>query len=631
MPNYKRRGVPPSLLWLTVRHNSVRVVVSDGFGRVSFSPHAPPQRLAPMKLDSHLGSMKLGPAAFHHPAIIAKFRNPSSEMEDRIIPMLRSCACFAQLKRVHARIVVSALSQSCYLATRIISVYSAGGRLDYAALVFHHVEEPNAFLYNEMIRTYAKKSHFVEAIGLYKQMVRQDHVFADGFTYPFVIKACAGLPVLDLGRQVHARVSRSGLGSNSIIQNSLIEMYTKCDDLIGAHCLFDEMAERDVISWNMLITAHARLGQMRKARALFDTMPKRSVVSWTALISGYTSIGCYSDAIEVFHKMQLEGLEPDDVSIVSVLPACAHLGALELGKWIHAFCNKHKLLEKTFVCNALMEMYAKCGSIDQAHQLFEDMRERDVISWSTMIGGLATHGRAPDAIKLFVEMEEKDKRVRPNCITFLGLLSACSHAGLVDEGLWYFESMKKVYGIDPDIEHYGCMVDLLGRAGCIRRAVELIDGMPFPPDASIWGSLLCACRIHGDVEMAVKATERLLELEPEDTGNYVMLSNIYAAAGRWDGVAKMRKLVRSRKMKKTPGCSSIEVNNAVREFMAGDETNPHFVELCQMLDLLASELMSSPTPRATPTSMAEQTSSVDLRQEEEVFIAEHSTQKGGLR
>ncbi|RRT53142.1 hypothetical protein B296_00030474 [Ensete ventricosum] len=605
MPNYKRRGVPPSLLWHTVRHNSVRVVVSDGFGGVSFSPHAPPQRLAPMKLDSHLGSMKLGPAAFHHPAIIAKFRNPSSFRRPRNED---SHPCCQRNGRPHHP---DAKELRLFRGTE---------------------ESPRSHCgLCPLPKTYAKKSHFVEAIGLYKQMVRQDHVFADGFTYPFVIKACAGLPVLDLGRQVHARVSRSGLGSNSIIQNSLIEMYTKCDDLIGAHCLFDEMAERDVISWNMLITAHARLGQMRKARALFDTMPKRSVVSWTALISGYTSIGCYSDAIEVFHKMQLEGLEPDDVSIVSVLPACAHLGALELGKWIHAFCNKHKLLEKTFVCNALMEMYAKCGSIDQAHQLFEDMRERDVISWSTMIGGLATHGRAPDAIKLFVEMEEKDKRVRPNCITFLGLLSACSHAGLVDEGLWYFESMKKVYGIDPDIEHYGCMVDLLGRAGCIRRAVELIDGMPFPPDASIWGSLLCACRIHGDVEMAVKATERLLELEPEDTGNYVMLSNIYAAAGRWDGVAKMRKLVRSRKMKKTPGCSSIEVNNAVREFMAGDETNPHFVELCQMLDLLASELMSSPTPRATTTSMAEQTSSVDLRQEEEVFIAEHSTQKGGLR
>ncbi|CAL9163203.1 unnamed protein product, partial [Musa hybrid cultivar] len=539
------------------------------------------------------------------------------EMEDHIMPMLRSCPCFAELKRVHARIVVSALSQSCYLATQMISVCSAGGRLEYATLVFDHVEEPNAFLYNEMIRTYAKNSHFLEAIGLYKQMVRQDHVFADGFTYPFVIKACAGLPVLHLGRQVHARVSKSGLGSNSIIQNSLIEMYTKCDYLVDAHCLFDEMAERDVISWNMMITAHARSGQMRKARALFDTMPKRSVVSWTALISGYTSIGCYSDAIKVFHRMQSEGLEPDDISIVSVLPACAHLGALELGKWIHAFCNKRKLLEKTFICNALMEMYAKCGSIDQAHQLFEDMRDRDVISWSTMIGGLATHGRALDAIKLFVEMEEeKDKRVRPNCITFLGLLSACSHAGLVDEGLWYFEAMKKVYGLDPDIEHYGCMVGLLSRAGCIRRAVELVDGMPFPPDVSIWGSLLCACRIHGDVETAVKATERLLELEPEDTGNYVMLSNIYAAAGRWDGVAKMRKLVRSRKMKKTPGCSSIEVDNAVHEFIAGDETNPHFVDVCQMLDLLASELTRS------PRSTAERTSSVDLcQEEEEVFYS----------
>lgn len=544
------------------------------------------------------------------------------EMEDQIMLLLRNCTGFAQLKRVHARIVVCSLSQSFYLSTQIISICHANGRLDYAALVFNQVAEPNLFLYNELIKAYAKKSRFSEAIALYRQMLRQDGILADRFTYPFVIKACAGLPACDLGKQVHARASKSGFQSNSIIQNSLIEMYTKCDDLAGARCLFGEMAERDVISWNMLITAHARLGQMRQAKALFDKMPSRTVVSWTALISGFTSIGCYADAVEAFHDMQLEGMEPDDISIVSVLPACAHLGALELGKWIHAFCNKHKLLDKTFICNALMEMYARCGSVAQAHQLFVEMRERDVISWSTMISGLATHGRAIDAIKLFEKMEN-GKRVRPNCITFLGLLSACSHAGMLDEGLRYFDSMKSFYRIDPEIEHYGCMVDLLGRAGRIEKAVELINSMPFQADVGIWGSLLSACKIHGHIETAVRATERLLELEPEDTGNYVMLSNIYAAAGRWDGVAKMRRLVRSRKMKKTPGCSLIEVNNVVQEFVAGDETNPNFGCICPMLDLLAIELGSDATLRTVPS--AEQMSFVDLCREEEeddMFIEE---------
>ncbi|XP_074569149.1 pentatricopeptide repeat-containing protein At2g20540 [Curcuma longa] len=536
------------------------------------------------------------------------------EMEDQVVATLRNCTGLAELKQVHARIVVSSLSQSCYLSTRIISICSAIGRLDYATLVFNQVEQPNVFLYNELIKNYAKKNLFKEAIDLYRQMLKQDGLFADRFTYPFVIKACAGLAALHLGKQFHARVSRSCLMSNSIIQNSLIEMYTRSDDLISALCLFDEMADRDVISWNMLITAHARLGQMRKARNMFDRMPERTVVSWTALISGYTSVGCYSDAVEAFNEMQSEGLEPDDISIVSVLPACAHLGALELGKWIHAFCSKHRLLEKTFICNALMEMYAKCGNIDQARQIFDSMRVRDVISWSTMISGLATHGRAFDAIKLFMEMEN-DTRVKPNCITFLGLLSACSHAGLVDEGMQYFSSMKNVYGIDPEIEHYGCMVDLLGRAGCIRRAMELVNNMPFTPDVSIWGSLLSSCKTHGDLETAVDVTERLLELEPEDTGNYVLLSNIYAAAGRWDGVAKMRKLVRSMNMKKIPGCSLIEVNNVVQEFVAGDESNPLFVDLWPILDLLTLEL--SKTQIIRTTSSTEQMKLMDLHQEED--------------
>ncbi|XP_008785897.2 pentatricopeptide repeat-containing protein At2g20540 [Phoenix dactylifera] len=515
------------------------------------------------------------------------------ELENRIMPALRNCTNMEELRQLHAHILVFSLSQSNFLGTQIINICNSNRRVDYAALVFNQVEEPNLFLYNAMIKACTQNQHCSEAISLYKQMLNRRHaqnsVLADRFTYPFVLKACAGLLLLVLGKLVHVHIFRSGLTSNSIIQNSLMEMYAKCDDLVDARRVFDEMEDRDAVSWNTLISAHARLGQMRKARALFNSMPSRTVVSWTALISGYTMAAQFFDAVEVFHRMQLEGFEPDDISIVSVLPACAQLGALELGRWIHACCDKHELLQKSFICNALIEMYAKCGSIDQALRLFEEMKDRDVISWSTMIGGLALHGRAHKAIELFVEME-KDETVRPNGITFIGLLSACSHAGLLDEGFRYFDSMKEVYGIDPGVEHYGCMVDLLGRSGCIDRAVEFIESMPVPPDAAVWGSLLSACRTHGNIGTAVKAMEWLVELEPDDIGNYVMLSNIYAAAGRWDGVAKMRRVIRSKSLKKTPGCSLIEVNNVVQEFVAGDDSNLQFGEISGMLYLLASQL-----------------------------------------
>ncbi|KAA8521766.1 hypothetical protein F0562_012439 [Nyssa sinensis] len=325
--------------------------------------------------------------------------------------------------------------------------------------------------------------------------------------------------------------------------------------------------------------------KIRKARAIFDKMPEKTIVSWTAMISGYTRIGCYADALDVFRKMQMEGVKPDWVSLVAVLPACAQLRALELGKWIHFYADKKGLLKKTSICNALIEMYAKCGSINQAWQLFDQMLERDVISWSTMIGGLATHGKAREAIELFQEMQRA--KVEPNEITFVGLLTACAHAGFLDEGLQYFDSMRNSYNIEPGIEHYGCLVDLLGRTGCLDQALETIKGMPMKPDSAIWGSLLSSCRSHSNLVIAVTAMEHLLELEPDDTGNYVLLSNIYADLGKWDGVSRMRKLIRSKSMKKTPGCSLIEVNNVVQEFVSGDDSKPFSKDIYWMLELLA--------------------------------------------
>lgn len=513
----------------------------------------------------------------------------TKELEDLFVPFLQNCIKMIELKKIHARIVKYSLSQSNFLVTKMIDVCDNGGDLEYASLLFKQVNEPNVFLYNAMIRAYTHNHVYGLAVDVYKQMLRdlraENPILPDKFTFPFLIKSCGGLMCYFLGKQVHAHVCKFGPKSHSITENALIDMYTKCDDLIEAQRVFEQMTERDVISWNGLISGHVRLGQMKKAKSLFEKMPYKTIVSWTVLISGYSHMGCYADALDVFRQMQRAGFEPDDISIVSVLPACAQLGALELGKWIHMYCDRNGFLRKTCICNALIEMYAKCGCIDQARQLFELMLDKDVISWSTMIGGLANHGKAREAIQLFQEMLRAN--VEPNGVTFLGILSACSHAGFWNEGLLYLDSMRKDYQIEPKIEHYGCLVDLLGRAGRLRQALEIIEEMPMKPDSKIWGSLLSCCRTHSNLEIAVIAMEHLLELEPEDTGNHVLLSNIYADLGKWEGVSRMRKLIRSKSIKKTPGCSLIEVNNEVQEFVSGDDTKPFSEDIFCLLELLA--------------------------------------------
>ncbi|XP_043722887.1 pentatricopeptide repeat-containing protein At2g20540-like [Telopea speciosissima] len=525
------------------------------------------------------------------------------ELEDQFVPILRKCFSTAELKKIHARMLKYSLSQSNFLVTKMIDFCNAKGETEYAYLLFRQMVEPNIFIYNALIRAYTNNHFHEKAITVYRQMIRcrqrKSSIFPDRFTFPFLLKSCAGLLLIDLGKQIHGHVFKCGLALNSVIENSLIDMYTKCASMSDAHRVFERMMERDPISWNTIISGYARLGQMKTARLIFESMSDKTIISWTTLISGYSRIGCYTDALDVFRQMQFVGIKPDEISIVSVLPACAQLGALELGKWIHAYADKNGLLQNTFICNALIEMYAKCGNIDEASHLFSKMSYRDVISWSTMIGGLANHGKAHEAIEMFAEM--KRAQVAPNSITFLGLLSACAHAGFLTEGLWYFDSMRMDYQIDPGVEHYGCMVDLLGRSGCLDQALEFIKKMPIAPDSTIWGSLLSSCRTHGNLEIAVTAMENLIVLEPDDPGNYVLLSNIYADLGRWDDVSRMRKLIRNRRTKKPPGCSLIEVNNVVQEFIAGDHSKPFSHEIMRILKLLAMQQKSSSTVTETMT------------------------------
>ncbi|CAJ2643333.1 unnamed protein product [Trifolium pratense] len=509
------------------------------------------------------------------------------QLENRYITSLKNCFKITELKKIHAHIVKLSLSQSNFLVTKMLNSCDNMANVGYATLLFQQLLHPNIFSYNAIIRTCTHNRHYSLAITCFIEMLTHStkSVFPDQFTFQFVIKSCAGILCQRLGMQVHGLAFKFGTDSHYIAENALIGMYMKCGDLTNACKVFDEMGYRDVVSWNSLIFGYVELGQMKNARKLFDEMPVRTIVSWTTMITGYRRTECYADALDVFREMQMVGIEPDEISIIAVLPACAQLGALEVGKWIHKYAAKNRFLQKTGICNALVEMYAKCGCIDEARSLFDQLVEKDVISWSTMIGGLANHGKGYEAIQLFEEMRKT--RVAPNEITFLDVLLACSHAGLWDEGFKYFDVMRMDYHIEPQIEHYGCLVDLLGRSGCLDQALDTILKMPIKPDSRIWNSLLSSCRIHRNLEIALIAMQQLMELDPEEFGNYVLLANLYKELGRLEDVSNIRIFIRNKRMKKTPGSSSIEVNNVVQEFVSADVSKPFSQEVFQILEGLA--------------------------------------------
>lgn len=293
----------------------------------------------------------------------------------------------------------------------------------------------------------------------------------------------------------------------------------------------------------------------------------------------------------MFREMQIAGLCPSYVTLVSVLPAILRLGALGLGKWVHVYAMKKDIEANDELVSALIDMYSKCGSMYLALQVFEEgLSSRNAVTWSAIIGGLAMHGRAKDAIEYFSKMEQTG--VTPTNVTFIGLLSACSHAGLVDEGRSYFNKMIRVYGLSPKIEHYGCMVDLFGRAGPLEEAEELVSNMPMKPDDVIWKALLGACKIHGNVEMGERVGKRLVELVPHDSGCYVLLSNMYASLGNWNAVAKVRLTMKERDTVKDPGCSWIEIDGMIHEFLVQDDSHPRKNEIHSMFEEMADRLKS---------------------------------------
>eukprot|EP01018_Ginkgo_biloba_P032085 Gb_05883 [translate_table: standard] len=453
--------------------------------------------------------------------------------------------------------------------TAMIAGYAQNGHIDEALKLFQKVPEQNVFSYTVMIAGFAQNGHADEALKLFCQM-RITGIQPNQFTFASVLPACSSLSALEKGREVHEEIIRSGFQFDVTVGNALVDMYAKCGSIENACKVFDDMPERDAVSWNAMIAAYAQNGYVRQASKLFEKMSERDVVSWNSMIAGYAQNGHGDEALKLFRQMQMAGVKPNSETFAIVLPACGYLAALEQGKELHDAINRSRFQSDVTVASALVDMYAKCGSIENARKVFDAMPRRNAVSWTTMIVAYAMHGSGKEALRLFEQMQNSG--TNPNHVTFLGVLSACCHAGLVDDGWQYFDSMSQYYHITPTMEHYGCMVDLLGRAGRLDEAQDFINKMPIKPGVPVWRSLLSACRLHTNIELGELAAEQLFHLDPKNAAPYVLLLNIYAAAGRWDDIEKVRKIMKDRMVKKNPGCSWIVVNKQVYIFLAGDKS-----------------------------------------------------------
>lgn len=361
-------------------------------------------------------------------------------------------------------------------------------------------------------------------------------------------------------------IIKYGFSADRFVHASLIHFYGSLGRVLDARRILDEDADSGVSSFTALLSGYAKAGHLSAAREVFDGMPERNLVSWSAMISGYVQFGEPGEALVLFREMMAVNLQPTCPVLASILVAAAELGALPEGKWVHGFLERSRMPLSSNLTTSLVHMYAKCGDLPSAKQTFERSRDRSVDLWNAMIAGLGLHGRGQEASELFADMMAD--RVRPDDMTFVCLLSAYSHSGMVSDGQKCFESMSRVYKIEPKEEHYGCMVDLLGRFGFVVEAIQLVETMPMRPSDGIWGSLFTSCGTHGDIGLGEALGKCLIEMEPYEPGCYVRLANLYASCGRWKDALSVRAAMKSRGVGLEPGCSQIEVDGVVHEFLA---------------------------------------------------------------
>ncbi|KAF3793353.1 putative pentatricopeptide repeat-containing protein [Nymphaea thermarum] len=579
------------------------------------------------------------------------------ETDNYTVPLaLKACGGLSALKiakQIHGSIVGTVMEGDMFVGAALIDVYSKCEAMENAYLVFTRYPQPDVVLWTSMVSGYQQNNGGKEAVEFFSRMLLAG-ISPDTITLISVLSACNQLGSIQGGRCCHCYIIRRGLDWNLSLSNALLHLYSKLGVIDVASRIFNRMQNRDVISWSSMIGGYVQNQQAKEALnaykkmlnrgvepnhvtvvsalqacaaasaleegkriheltvrkgfemetsvstalldmymkcshidealELFSRMPNKDVVAWAALISGYALNGLSDKSLGVFHNMLLANTLPDAVTIVKVLSSCAQSGNLQQALCLHGYLIRSGFDQKVFVGASLIDLYSKCGSLANAAEVFRHLEEKDVVAWSSIIAGYGIHGLALESFQLFEQMLQTG--LKPNHITFISVLSACSHGGRVDEAWKLFNSMVHEHKVIPRAEHYACMVDVLGRTGQLDKALEFINNMPVEANSQVWGALLGACRIHGDIDLAELAASKLFHLDPNHRGYYVLLSNIYADGARWDGVANMRIIMKREKLTQVPGISSIEVGNNVYSFLAGDRLHQESKEIYNLVKRL---------------------------------------------
>lgn len=608
-------------------------------------------------------------------------------MEDKLFQFLKKCRTIKQLKQIHLQILVNGLKENTSIVPKFMNISSAVISLDYAINTFQSLRNPNLIAYNTLIKCFIGKT-CKEAMLMYHEM-RASMVLPNSFTFTSLLRCFEPFEALTEGKIIHGHIVKLGSEANVFVMNALVDFYAKCcENLNSASQVFEEMPERDVVSWNTMISAYMnrgkigaaislfesmperniitwnsvigglsksgnmdlaysvfqrmperndvswntmissyiKVGDLGTAQAIFDEMPEKSVVSWTAMVSGYAAIhdvqsaknlfdqiprrnvvswnamisgyvNChmFDKALSVFHDMLTDGkCRPDQSTLVSVLSACAHLGSHDHGQWVDSYIKKTKTELSVSLGNALIDMYAKCGDVGNARAVFQRMMRKCVITWTTMISALAVNGHPVDALELYYKM--RSEGLEPDEVVFIAVLTACNHGGLLDEGKRVFDQMVNDFKIKPRMEHYGCMVDLLGRAGKLEEALKFTESMHLEPNAVIWATLLSACKNHRKGEFLESLTNKILNQEPANPGYLTLITNLSSSVGKWQDAVNFRMVNRRllQGTEKVPGCSSIQIGlgNGVHEFLARDTRHTERKEIYEVLGSLNGHLKS---------------------------------------
>ncbi|KAG8085116.1 hypothetical protein GUJ93_ZPchr0010g11221 [Zizania palustris] len=576
--------------------------------------------------------------------MLLAYSTTASAPSSVVFKLLSKCRSLAAVKQLHAHLLI--YSGKCafpcnHFLSKLLSLFAssssttfahsssaaAAAASDYVLLLLVSHPAPTTFSYNVAIRFFAS-SRPRTSLRLFLLMLRSA-LRPDFYTLPFLLLAAARCPAPSLARCAHALLQKIGLNSHDHTVHSLITMYSYLGDAGAARRVFDGIPCRDVVSWNAMMKAYGRVGMAAEVGRMFRAMVKEGAVvpnavtvavvlaacrdggdlvlgrwveEWSmstrmemnslvgsALVGMYAQNGLSNEAMALFHSMRKACVCPDKITLVGVLSACSAVGALELGSELDSYASRRGLYSNVYVGTALVDMYAKCGDLDKAIEVFGKMPSKNEASWNALICGLAFNGRGHEAIQQF-ELMRNEEGLQPDDITFIGVLSACVHAGLLKEGQRWFNSLTSKFQIIPKIEHYSCMVDLLARSGHLEEAWDFIEKIPGKVDAVMLGALLAACRKCKNVEVGERVINRIMQLEPANSWNYVVSSKIYAISDRLDDSARMRGLMRERGVSKTPGCSWVEVSGKVLEFYAGDEPQHGADDMYQLLDLLVGEM-----------------------------------------